>query len=167
MTIRLKIMRRLLAAIRQDLARPHPFAAERVGFISAGVSSAGRDLFILGRSYRTVADADYMPDPSVGAMMGPEAIRKALQWAMTDNIAVLHVHTHGGRGRPGFSGVDLREQAKFVPNFFQLAPQRPHGALVLSEDSAFGHVWLDADRGYEELTGFVEVGSPLNGWRAR
>ena len=164
MTVRLKITCRLLEAIRRDLARPHRFAHERVGFISAGLSSADDDLWVLARAYRPVADDDYLPDPSVGAMMGPEAIRKALQWAMSESVAIFHVHTHGGRGRPGFSGIDLREQGKFVPNFFQIAPRCPHGALVLSDNSAHGHIWLDGGKPYEVITSFVVVGAPLNTW---
>ena len=34
-----KITTALLTAIRSDLQRPHPFAHERVGFISAGLSA--------------------------------------------------------------------------------------------------------------------------------
>jgi proteasome lid subunit RPN8/RPN11 len=167
MSVRFKIMRSLLDTIRRDLARPHPFAHERVGFVSASAAAAADEIIVLARAYRPVADLDYLPDPSVGAMMGPEAIRKALQWAMSENVAIFHIHTHGGGGRPGFSEIDLREQAKFVPNFFQLAPKRPHGALVLSGNSAFGHIWLDDDRPFEALTSFVEVGSPIGGWRDR
>jgi hypothetical protein len=164
LNVRFKIARHLLEMVRLDLARPHPFAHERVGFISAGLSSADDDLWVLVRGFRAVADDDYLRDPSVGAMMGPDAIRKALQWAMLEGVAIFHVHTHGGRGRPGFSGIDLREQAKFVPNFFQIAPQCPHGALVLSDTFAYGHIWLDGDKPCEVITGFVEVGVPLNTW---
>ena len=164
MTLQFKITRRLLQEIRQDLVRPHPFAYERVGFISAALSFAADNMWILARSYRPVADNDYLEDPTVGAMMGPEAIRKALQWAMLERVAIFHVHTHGGRDQPGFSRVDLREQAKFVPNFFQIAPQCPHGAIVLSDTSAYGHIWLDGDEPHEVITRFVEVGMPLNIW---
>jgi len=165
MTIHFKINRSLLETIRRDLARPHHFARERVGFLSAGLSSAADDLWILVRSYRPVAEGDYLDDPSVGAMMGPDAIRKALQWAMAEGVAIFHAHTHCGRGQPGFSGVDLREQAKFVPNFFQLAPQCPHGALVLSDTYLHGNIWLDANKPYEVITDFVQVGAPLYSWR--
>jgi len=166
MTGHFKITRALLTEIRNDLIRPHPFAHERVGLISAGLSAAGDDLYILARSYRPVLDNDYLRDPTVGAMMGPDAIRKALQWAMNDGVAIFHVHTHGGRGRPGFSGVDLREQAKYVPNFFQVAPQCAHGALVLSDNAAHGHIWLDEETPYAVVGEFTEVGNPLNSWSA-
>jgi len=164
MKIGLKITRRLLATIRADLARPHPFAHERVGWVAAGVSATTGTLWLLAHTYRPVDDVDYLPDDTVGAMMGPEAIRKALQWAMTDRVAVLHVHTHGGIRVPNFSRVDLREQAKYVPSFFQLAPQRPHGALVLSDTAARGHVWLDRAGPYVNIERFLDVGAPLTEW---
>src|SRR5262245_17150916 len=59
---------------------------------------------------------------------------------MQDGVALLHVHTHGGRGIPGFSGVDVRENAKFVPDFLEVAPQCVHGAIVLSDNAAYGHL---------------------------
>lgn len=164
MSVCLKINRSLMEAIRRDLSRPHPFASERVGFISANLSSAADDLWILVRGYRPVANEDYLRDRSVGAMIGPEAIRKALQWAMSEGVAIFHVHTHCGTGVPDFSDTDLREQARFVPNFFQIAPQCPHGALVLSNNSGHGNIWLNCKKPYEAITRFVEVGAPINSW---
>jgi hypothetical protein len=165
MTIHFKITRALLATIRIDLNRPHRFAAERVGFIAAGLSAAGRDLLLLARAYRAVLDEDYLPDASVGAMMGPEAIRKALQWAMQERCGVFHVHSHGARGVPGFSGIDLRENARFVPDFLKVAPQSVHGAIVLSDTAARGQVWLDRQYGPGVIDRFIEVGAPIRSWR--
>lgn len=164
MKISFKLTRSLLESIKYDLARPHLFAHERVGFISAGLSAANDELFVLARNYRPVADEDYLRDHSVGAMMGPEAIRKALQWAMSEGVGLFHVHTHGGRGRPEFSGIDLREQSKFVPNFFQIAPKCPHGTLVMSDDCVYGHIWLDGGGLPETINRFTVVGSPLRSW---
>jgi hypothetical protein len=164
MKINFKIRRALLMTIRSDLARRHPYAFERVGFISAGLASTGGDLYILARSYQPVIDKDYLRDSSVGAMVGPEGIRKALQWAMSDRVAIFHIHTHGGLGHPEFSDIDLREQMKFVPNFFQVAPQFAHGAIVLSNNYAHGHIWFDNSNSYEVITDFIEIGNPLTAW---
>jgi hypothetical protein len=54
MTAQFKITRHLLETIRRDLARSHPVANERVGFISAGLSSADDDLWVLARGYRLI-----------------------------------------------------------------------------------------------------------------
>jgi hypothetical protein len=166
MNIRFKITGGLLAAVRADLRGPHAFAHERVGFVSAGLAAAHDDLIILAREYRPVRDEDYLPDPSVGAMISAEAIRAARQWAMNERVAIFHVHTHGGRGVPGFSGVDIRENARCVPNFVSVAPHAVHGAIVLSDTAAFGQVWLDRKSPQPFITGFAEVGMPIRNWRA-
>ncbi len=88
MNVRVPSPRARRAAIRIALRRPPRFAQERVGFISTGLSAAGEDLLVLARAYRSVRDEDYLHDPTVGAMMGPEAIRKALQWAMQSSDGI-------------------------------------------------------------------------------
>jgi len=165
MKLRFKITGALIDQIRQDLARPHAFAHERVGFISAGLSAAGRDIIVLAREYRPVRDEDYLPDHSVGAMMGREAIRCALEWAMQQGHAMFHVHTHGGRGVPNFSGVDIRENRKFIPDFFKVTPKGVHGAIVLSGDAARGQSWLQRGREPVAIDEFVVVGPSLLKWR--
>ena len=166
MNIRFKITSALLTTIRIDLRRPHPFAHERVGFIAAGLASAHDELLILAREYRPVRDDEYLRDPSVGAMMGDQAIRRARQWAMDGLVAIFHVHSHGGRGVPGFSGVDIRENAKFIPNFVSVARQCVHGAIVLSDSAAFGQVWLGRAAPHPFISRFSEVGMPIRNWRA-
>jgi len=145
MKIGFKIAAALLATVRIDLRRPHPCAHERVGFISAGLSAVGDDVLILARSYRPVLDQDYLRDPSVGAMMGPEALRKALQWAMQTGAALFHVHTHGGRGLPDFSSVDLR------------GARRCRSKRWRRESTAARHTFIER---------FTQVGAPIVTWRA-
>lgn len=167
MNVQFKITTALLETIRADLRRPHPFAYERVGFISAGLAQSAEAVLVLARLYRPVADEDYLPDPLVGAMMGPEAIRKALECALIGRVAMFHVHTHSGVGVPEFSGVDVRESAKFVPDFLKVAPQKIHGAIVLSDNAAAGQFWVARDGHPQRVTRFVEVGAPIRKWGMR
>lgn len=142
MMVAFKITGRLLGRACEDLNRPHPFAAERVGFFSCRVGAlkpAG--WVVLAHDFHPVDGADYLRDRSVGAMMGPTAIRKALQVALSKEVGMFHVHIHGHRGRPWFSDIDLRETAKFVPDFWHVRPHLVHGAIVLSLDSAAGLCW--------------------------
>jgi hypothetical protein len=164
MNVNFRITAGLLAAIRADLHRPHPVASERVGFISTGIAGSRDGLLLLAQGYRPVADDDYVRDDTVPVMMGPAAIRKAMQWALTDRVGIFHVHTHGGTGIPGFSGIDLRENAKFVPSFLNVAAQRAHGAIVLSENAARGQVWLSRGAAALFISEFVEVGAPRRKW---
>lgn len=162
MSAHFKIRAALLAHIRLDLSRPHSFAHERVGWISAAVSKIGDgSLMLLAHSYYPVEDDDYLDDPSVGAMMGSAAISAALQRSYQGRTAALHVHMHGHPGPPDFSGVDKRENAKFVPDFFNVAAHVPHGALVLSLDSAVGELWLARDQGPTRIGRFSAIGAPM------
>ena len=163
--LRLKITSALLDEVRRDLARPHAFAHERVGFLKAGLAVNESDCAILVHSYASVADDDYVEDPSVGAMMGPHAISKAMAAAFEDDVALFHVHSHGGRGIPRFSSVDLRENRKFVPDFFKVCPQRPHGAVVLSNTYAYGQVWLNPDETAHPIDMFQLVGPQYRKWK--
>lgn len=146
--------------IRRDLARRHPFAAERVGFISIRAASARHTLVLLPEGYHPVADDDYIDDPTVGAMMAQEAIRKALDVALLQPVGMFHVHLHEHRGRPAFSHVDRREQLKFMPDFFKVRHEIPHGAIVLSHDRAIGRLWLDPET-IVGISEFITVGPRL------
>lgn len=131
-----------LQIVREDLARPHPFAAERVGFISIRAAAIPDGILLLAERYHPVADSDYIDDRDVGAMMNQDAIRKALDIALLQTVGMFHVHMHDHSGDPWFSRTDLREQVKFVPDFFKVCRKLPHGAIVLSHDCAAGRVWV-------------------------
>lgn len=159
-----KITTDLLNYIRADLHRRHRFASERVGFIEAGLALSATGCTLLAHTYQAVEDEDYIDNPAYGAMMGPEAIRKAMARAYADKVALFHVHTHGGSGVPRFSGVDLSENPKFVPDFFRVRPERPHGALVLSNTHAYGQIWLDRKANPRVIDTFKTVGVHCCKW---
>jgi len=162
MRVLFKVIDRLLERVRHDLARPHEFAAERVGFfICRTAELAPEGVVVLAYDYKSVEDEDYVDDASVGAMMGPNAIRKALEFALNNKAGMFHVHMHEHAGRPRFSRVDFRESAKFVPDFRNVRPEMPHGALVASKDSLYGMCWYSAVSAPIEIDDFVVVGSPM------
>jgi hypothetical protein len=78
MTIIFRARSNLLDAVRSELHRPHPYAAERVGWL---VCRAGRltdgGLVILASEYDAVADGDYVKAPNVGAMPQRPRYRRA------------------------------------------------------------------------------------------
>lgn len=162
MKVHFKITNVLVDRVRNDLSRPHPFAAERVGFISCRVGALpSGGIVVLAQEYHPVADDDYLPDPTVGAMMGPGAIRKAMQVAHGTRSSMFHVHMHEHRGTPHFSRTDLREASKFMPDFLNVQPQMPHGAVVLSLDSAAGICFVPGRPGMEKVSKITLVGAPL------
>lgn len=161
MIVTLKARAGLIDAVRHDLARPHAFAYERVGFIRAKCAWLGQRLELLACGYSPVDDADYEHAAGVGAQIGSDAIRKALQSAYRPQQSLLHVHTHGGRGLPQFSPTDRRSAEEFVPSFFTTLPRMPHGILVLSDNAAAGLLWLAEDRGPVPIGEFRRADAPL------
>ena len=150
---------RLLGRIHSDLSRTHPYAAERVGFVACGVSALEPDgLAIYAASYHPVDDEDYVDDPSVGAMLGAAAFRKALQLAYNRSASIFHVHRHDHRGKPRPSRVDEAESRRFIPDFWKVCPDRPHGTIILSLTDAYGAVWLPGCKKIRPLDSFIVVG---------
>lgn len=162
----IKIMRPLLDTVRADLERSHPFAAERVGFLLAGATYAKGQVILTVNSYQGVDDEDYEQNSYVGAEIGSNAMRKAVQAAYRPQQALLHIHSHGGYGQPEFSDTDISSACDFVPAFFHPVPKMPHGLLVLSDDSVSGIFWQQGDQDPIIISDFITVGSPYaRNWR--
>lgn len=164
MNIHFKMPQALLAAVREDLQRPHAYAMERVGFLACRFGTSDRNLLILGCEYHPVTDEDYEEDSSVGARFSSGAIRCALEVGLSAAVGMFHVHMHEHRGVPGPSNVDWREWAKFVPNFWHVQPRLPHGALVLSLDRMSGWCWFPGRSQPLAISRFSVVGRSLVSW---
>jgi hypothetical protein len=161
MRVLFKITEGLLQETLSALCEPHPFAAERVAFLKCRVTSTADCLLVLAHGLHHVADEDYLDYPSAGATMGPSAIRRALQTAYFEKVTMFHVHVHAHIGRPSFSRTDLRETALFVPDLWNVQPSFPHGAIVLSKDSAWGRCWYPGRGKPIDIDNFVFVGIPM------
>lgn len=142
MTYMLKASPLTWRTIHHDLSRPHPHAHERIGFAFANAAKLTDSSIGLYLShYSPVADENYIFEPRVGALINGDALRDAMQFAYRNQLATFHVHRHEHYGKPWFSKYDLQESNKFVPDFFHVVPGGPHGALLLSHDSAAGLIW--------------------------
>jgi hypothetical protein len=158
MKAHLKIAADLLEKVRRDLLRPHPFAAERVGFLAARCTRSHKAIIMIPTAYYPVPDEGYVPDASVGAMMNEQTILSAMQLAYAEKVSIIHVHLHAHNGRPGQSATDRRESAKFVPAFANVRPEYPHAAVILSYDSMSGYCWLPGGRKPVPISTFTLVG---------
>jgi hypothetical protein len=112
---------------------------------------------MLAEDYFPIPDDEYVLDPDVGAKIGQEAIRKALSIALLQPVSIFHVHMHETSRRLWFSGLDLKEQLQFVPDFFKVRPNMPHGALVVSPRAIAGRAWLSPGK-VENICEFNLVG---------
>lgn len=156
--MQIRLPRSLLDHIRTDLERPHAHAYERIGFLFARVSEKMDTLLAI--EYVPVSDTSYISDDSVGAKIDSSAIRSALQKALTDEVAVFHVHAHMNLGIPRMSWTDVESLSKLVPSFYSANPNAVHGAIILSEDSAGGWIWDQETSKFLPTDRIVSVGFP-------
>jgi hypothetical protein len=161
MNIHFRIAAKLFTELHADLSRPHAHANERVAFLSCRPAALpGAGVLLLAHALHQVADDDYEPSDTMGALLRGSAFRKALQYVFNHPVSMFHVHRHEHKGHPRFSPVDLEESAKFVPDFWKVRPGHPHGTIVLSKDSAFGLLWHQKEKSPVPLSRFTVVGYP-------
>ena len=156
----LKLTATLYDDLFQRLRKPHAFAGERVAFLKCRPALSATSLLLLAGEVHHVEDEDYVDDPTAGATVDRSGLRKALQAAYTEAVSMVHVHLHEHQGRPRFSRTDLRENALFVPDFWNVQPSLPHGAVVFSFDSAVGQCWIPGRSSLSSVE-IAIAGSPM------
>lgn len=143
MIVRGRFLRQLYVRVREDLARGHQFAYERVGFLSAKLGNrSGDGPLILFTNYHPVPDDQYIKDPYAGARINSDAIRDAMQRVLDSDDGMFHVHGHSHRGKPGFSPMDLEETPRIVSGLQVAGPTQAHGMVLLSNDQCIAYVWM-------------------------
>jgi hypothetical protein len=162
MKLRFRLLKGLHDRVREDLARRHEFAFERVGFVSAKLGNRGTDeVLVLATNYHPVADENYIDDPRSGARINSAAIREAMQLVLDTGEGLFHVHWHAHRGRPGFSSMDLKETPRIVSGLRVVGPDQAHGMLLLSNNHCIAHVWTPAGSEPVVADGVTIVGYPM------
>jgi hypothetical protein len=165
MRVEIKLTGSLYLEIAQDLARNHPFAAERVGFVFGRTGSlAKRGKVILLNHYHSIPDKQYVEDSTVGARMGSEALTWAMQAVYHGRAAregIFHIHLHGHAGEPKMSEVDGLEIPKLMPGFQSVGREAVHGIIILSRDHGSGWVWLPTFKEPIRADAISVVGTPI------
>ena len=162
MNVRIRLTRVLHDQVRTDLSRPHPFAAERVGFVFGRLGNDGTAApIILLTGYEPLADERYINDPFAGARIDSQAIRGAMQSVIDRGEGAFHVHLHDGRGKPRFSTMDRDELPRLIPSFQAVGPKLAHGLFLLSTDECAADVWLPGNAKPIEPDRITIVGYPL------
>jgi hypothetical protein len=171
MKVHIKLTGTLHADILRDLMRPHPFAAERVGFVFGrlGSLSDGGRLVLLTR-YHSIPDDQYVEDHTVGARIGSEAMTWAMQAVYHGRAAregIFHIHLHGHRGETGMSGTDRREIPRLIPGFQSVGRLAGHGIIILSLDHGCGWVWTQGGAEPAQADCVSVIGAPTGVFERR
>ncbi len=161
MNVHFKVTVGLLGTILADLRRPHPFADERAGFIGCKPSGCRGGILVLAHTYIPLQDDWYHDDSRFGCVFNSHAMRAAMQFALTHDASMFHVHLHDHFGFPWFSRPDLRESGRFIPDFWNVNSKLPHGTLVLSADAAAGLCWYPRQQNPIRIRRITAVGLPM------
>ena len=144
--IEIKMTGLLYQEIKKDLARPHPFAAERVGFVFGKLGSlSGKSKAVILTRYHSIPDDQYEEDDTVGARIGSEAMGTAMQAIFKGRITkegIFHIHVHEHQGPTGMSRVDADGLPPMMPGFQAMGRTAAHGIIILSHDHGSGWTWL-------------------------
>ncbi len=157
---------KLLDKVRADLSRPHPFAAERVGFLFARLANAGAaEPLVLITDYEPLADERYIDDPRSGARIDSQAIRGAMQGVLDRGKGGFHVHMHHWPGRPMLSRMDAEEIPRVVTALRRVGPGHAHGIVLLHDEECAAWVWLPGKDRAIEAESVSVVGFPTKIFR--
>jgi hypothetical protein len=159
--VHFRLLRALYEIIRQDLHRPHPHAAERVGFVTAKIGNgAGLPKLVIAAECKAVPDERYIRDPLIGARIDGKAILAAMQLARSHGCGLFHTHMHPHKGHPRLSRPDIRELPEIVQSVRNVAPSQAHGLLLLSYDRCTAFVLLPGEDLLHEVNHVTVVGYP-------
>ena len=166
MSITIRIPSSLLKQIKIDLARPHAYAGERVGFLSAKTSKlSDDDYLILFNRYFQVQDDRYLDNPLVGAMIDGKAIHNIMQNILSTGDGAFHVHSHFHVGLAGknlnFSKVDISELIRLIPSFQAVGPSVAHGAFLFNENLCTSIAWPPGERRPCAVDKISIIGNPM------
>lgn len=164
MKLVVKLSGPLYSEIKADLARPHQFAFERVGFVHGRLTDGASCKLLLLTTYHAVPDSHYIDDASVGARIGPDSVAWAMRAAYRGRATgegLFHVHVHAHRGEPMMSATDARELPALVPGLQAVSRDCAHGIIILSDDHGASWVWLPYATEATRVDALNVVGVPL------
>jgi hypothetical protein len=162
MKVEIRIPGALYQEAVEDLRRPHPHAYERVGFFSSAVKLLNpQHCLVLLRHYHSVPDEHYLEDPTIGALIGVEAITEAMQRTLNEVSGQFHVHIHEHYGEPGPSLDDIKGLPPVVRSLASTSPQQASGYLIFSNDLAWSEVIVPGQTEPHLATKISVVGFPM------
>lgn len=156
----IKIPRSLLGTAMSDLERPHPFAWERLGFLSCHQIASPLRPILLCHDYHPIPDDQYLEDYRCGARIGEAAIQAAMQRVLESGSSQIWIHTHGRRRSTAPSTTDCREGPNLVRCLSNVNRNLHHGWAVISDSEISGQI-CNPDGGLVNLHDLTVVGWPM------
>lgn len=131
---------------------------EHGAVIEAGIAESARGVRLLAREVFLARDGvDYVPGTRGYRQLVPNFIGQRIRHCRDERLVYLAVHNHGGRGDVSFSPQDMASHERGYPALSDIARGMAVGALVFSEDSVAGDIWMP-NRRRTTLTSTTVVG---------
>jgi len=131
---RLHVPRSLMHALR-DMTRPNQEHGEPLAFLLVRFASEDSRTILVG--------IGALPFPNSAYVDGPAGANFDTDWAVAvaneqiaENTGLLLVHSHYGKGVPGFSGIDQQTNRTVMGALAVGVKTAPYGAMVLSDTDA-------------------------------
>jgi len=131
---RIHVPRSLMHELRK-ITRPNKKRDEPLAFLLTRFASEDSRTILVGIEALPFPELAYV-DGSAGANFDTEWAVKVANEQISANVGLLLVHSHGGHGMPGFSGVDRQTNRTVMGALAAGVKTVPHGAMVLSDTDA-------------------------------
>lgn len=122
---------------RQLFDRP---GVEGAAFVLCGQVRSGVVGKLLSHRVVPIAPDEYLRRERDGLTITSRALTRITKFARQEHLSILFAHSHPA-GVCHFSDQDDREEARLLPFFQSRVPDRLHGTLVLTDDSAVGRMY--------------------------
>ena len=159
--IKYRLPKAIYEQVLKDLARPHAYAAERIGFLfTRSKKLSNGSILITAIDYVPVDESSYINDEHVGARINSDAILMGMQRARSQKCGVFHVHKHDHKGKPSMSWIDEDGIPPVVESFSHVSANQCHGIIILSKNSLLVNVLPPDETNYIQPSVISIVGYP-------
>jgi len=157
MSIQVRIPSSLVSRLLKEVYRPAP--REPIVFaFGSHARTLSRDLILI-RDVVIPPESAFMPSQGHGARWKGAYTIELLNRALEQKLGLFLFHAHPGSKNVEMSGDDRSSAGQLLPKFQLILPDRPHGSIVLGEESVAGLVLMpNTDRPEEAMDiRFVET----------
>jgi hypothetical protein len=112
---------------------------------------------VLVREIVAPPEIAFLPSAGHGARWKGAYMIELLNRALAEKLGLFIFHSHGrfdpahgSSDTVGMSLDDLQSASALLPKFQSVAPNRPHGSIVVGDRSAAGHVLMPGSRAFTE-----------------
>ena len=137
--MKISFSRTLFDEAVNDLKRIHPFAFERIGYLTGKLEN--QNLVLNG--WLSIKDDYYEESNEVGARVGRDGMIFIMKRAFQSKKIFFHTHLHAFQRSPVFSFIDELSLLEVTHSLTNLTGQCFHGGIVIGQSLSRIKFWTD------------------------